>query len=88
MHEEYHVFGVLWEADGYTYYIDGKTIGKVEIGVSEINEHLILSVEVGGTVDENGKPTASNDWAGNPDKNDKTKAYDFIVDYVRVYQKA
>ncbi len=86
MHTEFHTFGVLWSQDCYIYYIDGKPIGELKFGVSDVKEHLILSVEVGGKPDENGKPVAGKDWAGNPNSNDKTKAYDFIIDYVRVYQ--
>ena len=26
-------------------------------------------------------------WAGTPEDNDKTKAYDFLVDYVKVYRE-
>lgn len=88
MHTEFHTFGVLWTPEYYVYFIDDVKIGKIEFGVSEVKEHLILSVEVGGTIDENGKPVAKSDWAGDPNKNDKTKYYDYIVDYVRVYQKA
>ncbi|MEG1609142.1 MAG: hypothetical protein RR348_04665, partial [Clostridia bacterium] len=66
------------------------------LGVSQVPEYLILSVEVGGTekngvlvpgktFDANGN--AVDFWCGNPDSNDKSLSYDFVVDYVKSYQK-
>ena len=60
-------------------------------------EYLLLTVEGGGYEDENGvlHPGVTLEdgvevpfWCGDPDDNDKTKTYDFVIDYVRVYQKA
>lgn len=67
------------------------------LGVSDELEHMILSVEVAGTKDKNSdklipgkvyndKGELEDFWCGNPDENDKTKSYDFIIDYVRVYK--
>lgn len=74
------------------YAVDGK-----ELGVSSVSEYLLLTVEIAGESDGNGNILVGkqNDgkggyephWAGNPDDNDKTKQYDFAVDYVRVYKK-
>lgn len=68
-----------------------------EMGICKIPEYIILSTEVAGSM-ENGKPypgLVRNEktgrlerfWCGSPDKNDKSKPYDFIVDYVRCYKK-
>ena len=68
------------------------------MGISKVPEYLLLSCEVGGITDENGNilPGKEKDpltdkirkcWAGDAEKNDKKKAYDFIVDYVKVWKK-
>ncbi len=68
-----------------------------DMGICKVPEYLMLSTEVAGS-SENGvlyegivRSTATGEtepyWCGNPAKNDKTKSYDFIVDYVRCYKK-
>lgn len=53
----------------------------------------MLSMEVGGGTDDNGNPIPGKDkdgniwWCGDVTTNDTGKKYDFVVDYVRVYQK-
>lgn len=81
-YEEYNTYGVEWNEDGYTFYINGVKAGKSDFGgASQMEEYLLLSVEVGGN---NGVATAS--WAG-PSIDTNTEApTDFIVDYVRVYE--
>ena len=60
------------------------------LGVSEVPEYLLVTVEVGG-YNENGipvpgkNPDGSAFWCGDPNGNDKTKRYDFVIDYVRAY---
>ena len=102
MYSEYHTYGVLWTEEEYVFYIDGRETWRTKyspdgetLGVSQVEEYLLLTVEVGGYQAEDGTlhpgVTLENGeevpyWCGNPDDNDKTKAYDFIIDYVRVYQ--
>ncbi len=43
---------------------------------------MLLSFEV-VTPDS---PDSTKGWCGDPFKNDKSKNYDFAIDYVRVYQ--
>ena len=102
MYSEYHTYGVLWTEEEYVFYIDGRETWRTKyspggetLGVSQVEEYLLLTVEVGGYQSEDGTlhpgVTFENGeevpyWCGNPDDNDKTKAYDFIIDYVRVYQ--
>ena len=48
--EEFHTFGMLWEPDGYTFYIDGKQRGpKVGCGegeaVSQTDEFVLVTTE-------------------------------------------
>lgn len=83
--EQFHVYGMLWEPDGYTVYLDGQPRGpKVGTGeneaVSQVSEFILISTEGIGFRD--------NNCTGDPSP-DLLKAYEagdaFIVDYVRVY---
>ena len=100
MYSEFHTYGVLWTEEEYIFFIDGAetwrtrhTVDGQTLGVSEVNEYMILSVEVGGHTAEDGtlvegeEADGSKSWCGNPAKNDKSKHYDFVIDYVRVYQQ-
>lgn len=56
MYSEFHTYGVLWTEEEYVFFIDGAetwrtrhTVDGQTLGVSEVNEYMILSVEVGGT---------------------------------------
>ena len=97
MYSEFHTYGVLWTEDEYVFYIDGKETWRTShvvngevLGVSEVPEYLLVTVEVGG-YNENGipvpgkNPDGSAFWCGDPNANDKTKSYDFVIDYVRAY---
>lgn len=105
MYSKFHTYGVMWTPEEYIFYIDGKetwradhTVDGVTLGVSEVKQYMLLTVEVGGYMDEDGNlhpgkqlnsdGTESEYWCGDADKNDKSKNYDFIIDYVRVYQIA
>jgi hypothetical protein len=66
------------------------------LSVPKVDEYLILSVEVAGTneiidgnikINEGFNLDGTPYWNGNPKKNDNTKSYDFLVDYVRVYKR-
>ena len=67
------------------------------MGICKVPEYLLLSTEVAGSI-ENGtlyegktrnRKTGKMEkfWCGNPARNDKSKAFDFIVDYVRCYRR-
>ncbi|MEG2084994.1 MAG: glycoside hydrolase family 16 protein [Clostridia bacterium] len=110
MYTQFHTYAVEWNESEYIFYVDGYETfrtkynkrtedGGIEktLGVSQVPEYLILSVEVAGMEKDGvitpGKTTDANGnlvdfWCGNPDTNDKTKSYDFVVDYVKAYQKA
>lgn len=72
----FHRFGVLWDENGYTFYVDGKEDGHISTHVSKRPEFILISTEAKGYRQEEHKPIQ--------------EAYDsvgdeFIVDYVRVF---
>ena len=80
---QYHTFGMLWEPDGYTLYVDGRQHGpKVGGGkneaVSQTEEFILLTTEAKWyRKDHMTGPGAPELKAAEGDE--------FIVDYVRVY---
>lgn len=86
---DFHVYGMLWTAEQYVFFIDGvetwrvrkaapgiddKGKGLPPVSPSTRPEHLILSLEVG-------------DWAGKPPQRDAESWPDSMtVDWVRVWQ--
>ena len=75
-YKEYNTYGLEWNENEYIFYINGVEAHRTSYGgVSKNPEYLILSYELMG---ENGVAEYSD--------LDKTKEYQYIVDYVRVYQ--
>ena len=79
---EFHVFGLLWEPDGYTVFVDGRQSGyKVgregDEAVSETEEFLLVTTEL-KSYRQNGRPDA--DVAAAYEAGDALE-----VDFVRVY---
>lgn len=83
--DEFHTFGLLWEPDGYSVFVDGRQDGG-KVGeatgdaVSQVPEFLLLTTEcqwyrknlmTGSAVPELEETARAGD--------------DFVVDYVRVY---
>lgn len=96
LYEDYHTYGLLWTPDEYVFYVDGHETWRTQdkVGtVAQVSHYMMLSMEVGGGTDDNGNPIPGKDkdgniwWCGDVTTNDQTKKYDFVVDYVRVYQK-
>ena len=71
-YEEFNTYGLLWDENGYTFYINGKEFNHTDFGLSHGPEYVCLS-----NVMRN-----ADDCAIVGD------SADFVVDYVRVYQKA
>ena len=79
--DEYHYFGMLWEPDWYTFFVDGVQDGeKITEPVSHIPQFLLLSTEVRGY--RSAEHTASDEARAAAAANDV-----FIVDHVRVFDK-
>ena len=84
---QFHTFGMLWEPDGYTFYIDGRQRGpKVGAGedeaVSQAEEFILVTTEA--------KWYRNNHMTGEgvPELADAVAAGDeFLIDFVRVYEE-
>lgn len=75
---------------------DKEDSSKVYNNVSHVAEYIILSCEVSGTTKDgkvypgqefNDKGELVTAWSGSLDGNDKNTFYEFLVDYVKVYEK-
>ena len=74
--DEYHVFGMEWNENGYDFYIDGELDGHVDAPVSDCPEFILVGTEVQGYREADHMPTQeARDNVGDT----------FIVDYVRVF---
>ena len=80
--EGWHVFGVLWDETGYTFYVDGKEDGRVEDLVSHRPHFLLLTTEC--RFFRKNRMTGAAD----PQLAEAVTARDqFEVDYVRVWDE-
>ena len=76
--EEFHRFGVLWDTNGYTFYIDGREVGHTDKNPSDCEEFILISTELHGYRREPRVPCPESfDAIGDT----------FLVDYVRVFDK-
>ncbi|MCR5485462.1 MAG: glycoside hydrolase family 16 protein [Clostridiales bacterium] len=92
IYTEYNTYGLEWSKDELIFYINGVETDRLSgKWVPQVKEYLLLSVEVAGTNGEtgiggDGLPFAEENK--NINNNDMSIfPIDFIVDYVRVYQR-
>jgi beta-glucanase (GH16 family) len=73
---DWHVYGLLWDADKIVWYLDGKEKWRWTEKKFISNEpmYLLMNLAVGGK------------WPGAPDARTKFPA-DFLIDYVRIWQR-
>ena len=77
--DEFHRFGVLWEEDGYTFFIDGEQSGpKLTQAVSHTEQFILIGTECKGY-----RPNVPGIYLDDRYANAKNDR--FIVDYVRVF---
>ena len=74
--DDFHLFGVLWDEKGYTFYIDGVEDGHIDADVSNCPEFILISTEVNGYRKEARMPTEEAYGAVGDT---------FLVDHVRVF---
>jgi len=75
--EEFHIFGLLWDDDGYTFYVDGMESWHIDGPVSDTEQFILISTECMGY----------RKAAQIPDEHLKDAIGDtFAVDYVRVFE--
>lgn len=76
IYEEYNTYGLEWTEDEYIFYINGVETRRSSFGngVSEVEEDVIVSLEI-----------PDEELLGELDK--ETYKTEFIVDYVKIYQK-
>lgn len=81
MHEEFHIYSVDWTPDGITAAVDGKEYFSYTDNTSELAwpydkaQNIILNLAMGGG------------WGGLQGMDDTMESQQFIIDYVRVYEK-
>lgn len=68
----FHTFALEWTPEKYAFFVDGYKYYEVTVGLSHIEEYLILSMEI----------------PANPeDIKHMTLPDEFVVDYVKIYKK-
>ncbi len=76
IYDEYNTYGLEWNDEEYIFYINGVETRRTSFGngVSEVPEEVIVSLEI----------PAAEEFEGLDKENYKTE---YIIDYVRIYQK-
>lgn len=90
MYDGFHTFALDWKKDGLKFYYDNRLIWHITNPnhISHYPASLEMSTELNGNTNKNGVPKPNRTfWLGNGIiTNKKNKLpYDFIIDYVKVY---
>ncbi len=72
LRQGFHVYGMEWTPEGYTFYLDGRPYWHTTEAISKTEEYIILDLEVSA-------------WAGGIDK--AKLPVSAVFDWVRVWQK-
>jgi len=95
----WHTYAVDWSEKGYIFYFDGKEVLRQmapQVAVSNVEQFILVSTECHGyhrcfanEVADAGAEGGANVWAGSPvpELFDAKLPDEFIVDYVRVFDK-
>lgn len=77
--QEFHRFGMLWDENGYPFYVDGVEDGHISQYISRRTEFILISTEVKGC--------RYNDHQPVKEAFDIVGKDSFPVDYVRVFDR-
>lgn len=69
--DDFHVFSLLWTADEYVFFIDGVETWRTAVGLSHVQEYIVLSL-------------TTSQWE-NARLNPALLSDTMLIDYVRVY---
>ncbi len=95
----WHTYAVDWSEEGYIFYYDGKEVGRQmapDVPVSNVEQFILVSTECHGYHRAFGNESAEASLAGDadvwggkpvPELLDAKLSDEFIVDYVRVFDK-
>lgn len=75
--DNFHTYGVLWEPDAITWYVDGEAVKKIdsdEYLISGQSMYVIANLAVGGS------------WPGSPDDTTEFPST-FEIDYIKAYSQ-
>lgn len=81
MHKEFHTYAVDWTPDGITAYVDDQEYFKYDDTSTELawpfndSQNIILNLAIGGG------------WGGAKGLDENMTSQQFVLDYVRVYEK-
>ena len=87
----WHYFGMDWQPDGYVFYCDGKEVSKCNDNVSHVPQFILLTTEIQGyRSSAETKVLLGGGTATVAPYEIQGEFVDdaFIVDFVRVYDKA
>ena len=74
----FHRFGVKWDTNGYTFYLDGEEVGQSDVNPSDCPQFILITTEVMGYRGTERCPV---------DKAFENVGDTFVVDYVRVFDE-
>jgi beta-glucanase (GH16 family) len=70
--KEWYLFGLLWDAESYKFFINRELICEIKQGISNHKQYLVLSIE-------------ATNWSGEVKENFVEDS--FLIDYIRVYKE-
>ena len=77
--DDFHIFGVEWNKEGYIFYTDGVETNRMTEAVSDTEQFILVTTECDGYRRDDPHPTEDLQELILPDE--------FTVDYVRVWDE-
>lgn len=73
--EDFHTYGVKWEPDAITWYVDGEEKFRSTQNVPQNTMYLLANLAIGGT------------WGGPPDGSTQIEGNNMVIDYIRAFKR-